>query len=147
MSPARKPTRKAAPKLQSALDRAIQAAIDSIADPKVQAQIAEHAKAVAGQLQTHAGKAYRAAGQNVGQAKLEARVKSLRSAVAILGEPDAAVAERLREIVASIDQVKKAVDVAGTLPLVKRKRAHLRLDRHIDRLEHALFDTALEQAD
>jgi hypothetical protein len=76
-----------------------------------------------------------------GQRGLEDRIAGLRVAVDhAFSAGDPLGRQGVLEI---IDRLDRAVQVAGTLPLLKRKRFHLRIDRELDNLENALVDAVL----
>jgi len=76
-----------------------------------------------------------------GQRGLERRVGSLKRAIE-LGFPGANDAGRA-EMLHAIDGLTRALAVAASLPLVKRKRAHARIDSELDALELAMVDAVL----
>ena len=82
-------------------------------------------------------------GEQFGQGKLERRVENLAASLDSLtsGQPDLAGA--LDPVGEAITRIRVSVEIAGRLPVVKRKQAHLRIDRELDRLERSLFDASL----
>lgn len=82
-------------------------------------------------------------GDSFGQGKLEGRVERLRSSVARLsaGRPDLAVA--LAPVLDSVDKISISLEIAGSLPIVKRKTAHRQIDKALDDLEVGLFQASL----
>jgi hypothetical protein len=81
-----------------------------------------------------------------GQEGLSRRLGRVGESLAILVEarppsPDAAAA--FDELHAECDRLRAAIDVAGRLPLVKRKRAQFTIDRRLAELEDALLRHAL----
>jgi hypothetical protein len=82
-------------------------------------------------------------GQHFGQGRLERRVDNLRAAVAELCHDRPELTESLDPVARAIDDVAVTLRIAEALPLVKRKRAHLRIDSVLDRLETGLFEATL----
>lgn len=85
------------------------------------------------------------AGQMFGQRKLERRVDRVRAAIDDVtdGRPDLdAALEPVRD---ALDLVGDNLTVSAALPLGKRKKAHLRIDRQLDRLENELFESIFAQ--
>jgi len=82
-------------------------------------------------------------GQHFGQGRLERRVDNLREAVAELGQGRPQLAASLDPVARAIDDVAITLRIAGALPLVRRKKAHLKIDGMLDRLETALFEATL----
>ena len=82
-------------------------------------------------------------GQHFGQGRLERRVDNLRVAVADLCRDRPQLAESLDPVARAIEDVAVRLRIAGALPLVKRKRAHLKIDSMLDRLETGLFEATL----
>jgi hypothetical protein len=85
----------------------------------------------------------RAVGDRFGQGRLERRVDNLRQAVAELGHDRPQLAESLEPVSRALDDVEVTLRVAGGLPLVKRKKAHLKIDGILGHLETALFEATL----
>jgi len=142
--------------VRSALLPAVQ---DALRDPKLRAELMEHGRKVAGNVQewrrerqgreASAGAlsaVRRQLGDRVGQGKLERRVDNLRAAVATLGERRPELAAGLAPVSRSIEEVATSLHVAGSLPLAKRKRAHVTIDRALDDLERSLFESSLPGA-
>ena len=82
-------------------------------------------------------------GEHFGQGRLERRVDNLRAAVTELGQGRPHLAESLDPVARAIDDVAVTLRVASALPLVKRKKAHLKIDSMLDRLETAMFEATL----
>ena len=82
-------------------------------------------------------------GEKFGQGKLEQRVENLSTTIGSLSAGRLDLTEALAPVVQAVDQIRIAVEVAGRLPLLKRKQAHLRIDKELDRLEKLLFEAAL----
>jgi hypothetical protein len=82
-------------------------------------------------------------GQHFGQGRLERRVDNLRAAVTELCQDRPQLTESLDPVARAIDDVAVTLRIAGALPLVKRKRAHLKIDSVLDRLETGLFEATL----
>lgn len=127
----------------------------ALQDPKNREMLVERGKSVAGQAQQwyqdrRAGVIAvdgvaepMRLGEQFGQAKLERRIENLKASVATLSDGRPALAEALAPVSDATAQIRVAVEVAGRLPIVKRKQAHLRIDRELDRLEEELFEAAL----
>lgn len=80
-----------------------------------------------------------------GRRKLERRIDRLRASVLALGEGRPELARSLDPVLAALEEVTSAIDVAEVLPLAKRVRAHQKVDRVLDDLEAGLFAAALPQ--
>ena len=78
-----------------------------------------------------------------GQAGLERRSQRLRETMQAM-EPVTARDEALRDavvkVVAALDVIDVQLRVAGSLPAIKRKRAHSKIDDALDELESAMWD-------
>ncbi|MCB0961464.1 MAG: hypothetical protein KDB04_18305 [Acidimicrobiales bacterium] len=81
----------------------------------------------------------------VGRRRLQRRVDRLRVSVLALGEGRPELAARLDPVLAALEEVTSALEVAAGLPLARRLRAHQRVDGVLDALETALFEAALPQ--
>ena len=46
----------------------------------------------------------------------------------------------------AVDELEKAIAVAGGLPALKRKRMHMRIDNELDKLEFGLIDALLPKS-
>ncbi len=80
-----------------------------------------------------------------GQNGLERRVESVAGALAlVLPRADDPGREELTQAVV---RLRLALAVARPLPLVKRKQAHIRIDKELDTLESALVDAVLPRRD
>ena len=75
----------------------------------------------------------------------ERRIERLRASVLSLGEGRPELARSLDPVLASLEEVSSAIEVAEAMPLAKRMRAHQKVDRILDGLEAGLFDAALPQ--
>jgi hypothetical protein len=134
-------------------------AVEKLQDPKVRMQLLSYGRtgmkaAQRWQLQrqsqpgiavtggTSPGLA-RKVGEHFGQGRLERRVDNLRDAVAELGHDRPHLAESLDPVARAIDDVAVTLRIAGALPLVKRKKAHLKIDSMLGRLETGLFEATL----
>ena len=73
-----------------------------------------------------------------GQRGLERRVAKLSDAISLVFG-DRATSER-PELWDAVDELKTAVTVAAGLPVVKRKRMHMRIDNDLDELETGLIE-------
>ncbi|HWJ62758.1 MAG TPA: hypothetical protein VNS19_12370, partial [Acidimicrobiales bacterium] len=80
-----------------------------------------------------------------GRRKLERCVERLRASVLSLGEGRPELARSLDPVLAALEEVTSAIEVAEVLPLTKRIRAHQKVDRILDDLEASLFNAALPQ--
>jgi hypothetical protein len=76
-----------------------------------------------------------------GQKGLDRRVESVAGALAV-AFPSADDPGR-EELTQAIVRLRLALAVAKPLPLVKRKQAHIRIDKELDTLESALVDAVL----
>jgi hypothetical protein len=134
-------------------------AIEKLQDPKVRRQLLGYGRTgmkaaqqwqrqrqslvgMSGTGETSPGLA-RKVGEHFGQGRLERRVDNLRVAVAELSQGRPELAESLDPVARAIDDLAVTLRVAGALPLVKRKKAHLRIDSMLDRLETGLFEATL----
>lgn len=136
-------------------------ALQRLSDPEVRAQLAKHGRTLtenANQWRTE-----RAAQRSLtspdradgarpsswtdrfGRGKLERRVERLRASVLSLGEGRPELARSLDPVLAALEEVSSAIEVAEVLPLTKRIRAHQKVDRVLDDLEAGLFNAALPQ--
>jgi hypothetical protein len=79
-----------------------------------------------------------------GHKGLARRVESVAGALA-LAFPSADDPGR-EELTQAIVRLRLALAVARPLPLVKRKQAHMRIDRELDTLESALVDAVLPRS-
>ncbi len=79
-----------------------------------------------------------------GQKGLERRVESIGRALA-LAFPSADDPGR-EELTQAIVRLRLALAIARPLPLVKRKQAHIRIDKELDNLESALVDAVLPKS-
>jgi hypothetical protein len=79
--------------------------------------------------------------QRLGQKGLERRLAAVQRnlAIAFPDESD----PNFTTVARAVDALSRAVTVAGSLPLMSRKRAHRRIDDERGRLEHALIDAVL----
>jgi hypothetical protein len=80
-----------------------------------------------------------------GRRRLQRRIDRLRLAVLALGEGRPELAHQLDPVLAALEEVTSALDVAATLALPRRLRAHQRVDHVLDQLEVGLFEAALPQ--
>ncbi|MEZ5181690.1 MAG: hypothetical protein R2702_07435 [Acidimicrobiales bacterium] len=81
----------------------------------------------------------------IGRRRLQRRVDRLRVSVLALGEGRPELAARLDPVLAALEEVTSALEVAAGLSLARRLRAHQRVDAVLDALETALFEAALPQ--
>lgn len=78
-----------------------------------------------------------------GQKGLESRLAALRGTVNVaLSAPDA---PGRAEVDLALDSLHTALQVAGPLPLLKRKRAHFAIDNALDRIERQFIDAVIGQ--
>lgn len=56
------------------------------------------------------------------------------------GRPE--LAEALAPVSDAVAKIRVSVEIAGRLPIVKRKQAHLRIDHELNRLEESLFEAS-----
>jgi hypothetical protein len=76
-----------------------------------------------------------------GQKGLEHRLAAVRDTFnTAFGAPDA---PGRAEVVHALDSLQAALEVAGPLPFLKRKRAHFAIDNELDRLERQLIKVVL----
>ena len=135
-------------------------ALQRLSDPEVRAQLAKHGRTLSESASEW--RAERASRRSLpdperigtgprpwtdrfGRAKLERRVERLRASVLALGEGRSELARSLDPVLAALEEVTSAIDVAEVLPLAKRVRAHHQVDRVLDELEAGLFAVALPQ--
>lgn len=78
----------------------------------------------------------------IGQRGLERRVHGLRQAIEAAFPAEG---EGRAGLLAEVEQLDKAVRVAGTLPLMKRHAAHARIDDRLDAMERALVEAILPE--
>lgn len=147
------PKNRAAAKAQDATvaGLALEKALEALRDERTRKMLMEHGKSILGRARgwhkerqasaEHSGEARRL-GDQFGQRKLERRVEKLASSVEALcsGRPE--LAQALAPVNDAVTQIGLSVDIAGRLPIVKRKQAHLRVDRELDRLEQTLFEAS-----
>ena len=81
--------------------------------------------------------------EKFGQGKLERRVEDLAATLASLSAVRPELAEALAPVREAVNQIRTSVEIAGRLPLLKRKQAHLRLDKVIGSFEKKLFEASL----
>jgi hypothetical protein len=79
--------------------------------------------------------------ERVGQSGLQRRVAAVREGVELALPFDNATG-RL-QLLAQIERLERAVQVAGGFPILKRKQAFARIDRELDMLERGLVDALL----
>lgn len=60
------------------------------------------------------------------------------------GRPE--LAASLAPFAASVDQVALSLEIAGSLPVIKRASAQRRIDQALDQLEMSLFEASLPGA-
>ncbi len=135
-------------------------ALQRLSDPEVRAQLAQHGRTLtesASQWRAERSASRSLAGpggldpvpaswtDRFGRRKLERRVQRLRASVLGLGEGRPELARSLDPVLAALEEVSSAIEVAEVLPLAKRMRAHQKVDRVLDDLEVGLFDAALPQ--
>ncbi|MCB1040830.1 MAG: hypothetical protein KDA94_15060, partial [Acidimicrobiales bacterium] len=80
-----------------------------------------------------------------GRRRLQRRIDRLQVSVLSLGEGRPDLAADLDPVLAALEEVGTALDLAATLSLARRIRAHQRVDAVIDALETSLFEAALPQ--
>lgn len=85
--------------------------------------------------------------QQFGQRKLERRVENLTSSLETLTRGHPELATVLVPVSDAVAQLRVSVEIAGRLPFVKRKQAHLRIDNELDHLERSLFEASLSRND
>lgn len=135
-------------------------ALQRLSDPEVRAQLAKHGRTLTDSASQW--RAERAAQRSLagpggvdpapaswadrfGRRKLERRVERLRASVLTLGEGRPELARSLDPVLAALEEVTSAIDVAEVLPFTRRIRAHQKIDRVLNDLEAGLFDAALPQ--
>ncbi|MGI8434616.1 MAG: hypothetical protein ACR2LE_07775 [Nocardioidaceae bacterium] len=118
-------------------------------DENIQKMLLEAGNAIAANLQdwyqewharTKRPRAPKDLGQYFGQRKLRRRVENLTTSVGALSSGRPELAEALTPVTAAIAQLRLSVEIAGRLPIVKRKQAHFRIDDELDQLEQKLFE-------
>ncbi len=135
-------------------------ALQRLSDPEVRAQLAKHGRTLtenAAQWRAERSAQRSLAGpggidpapaswaDRFGRRKLERRVERLRASVLSLGEGRPELARSLDPVLAALEEVSSAIEVAEVLPFAKRIRAHQQVDRVLDDLETGLFHAALPQ--
>ena len=135
-------------------------ALQRLSDPEVRAQLAKHGRTLsdsAKEWRTERSARRSLAGpagveppppsisDRFGRRKLERRVERLRASVLSLGEGRPELARSLDPVLAALEEVTSAIEVADVLPLTKRIRAHQKVDRVLNDLEASLFNAALPQ--
>jgi hypothetical protein len=149
-------------------------ALQRLADPEVRAQLAKHSRTLADNARewraeraagasgpigldpalvepggTPVGDDLRLAPATIadrfGRRRLQRRIDRLRVSVLALGEGRPELAVQLDPVLAALEEVGSALDVAAALALPRRMRAHLRVDQVLDQLEVGLFEAALPQ--
>jgi hypothetical protein len=79
-----------------------------------------------------------------GQRGLERRIERLESAINMaFGEREGTSRP---EVWTALDELKRSIAIAGTLPMLKRKRMHMRIDDALDELEVGLMNALLPKA-
>jgi hypothetical protein len=79
-----------------------------------------------------------------GQRGLERRIERLESAITMaFGERDATSRP---EVWTALDELTRSIAIAGSLPMLKRKRMHMRIDDALDELEVGLMNALLPKA-
>lgn len=130
---------------------AVEKAKAALMDEKTRKMLLEQGKALAANAQdwyedwrarTDKAGEPKGLGEHFGQGKLERRVENLTASVDALGGGRPELAEALTPVTAAITQLRLSVEIAGRLPIVKRKQAHFRIDRELDHLEQTLFEAA-----
>ena len=131
--------------------QALDMALRALKDERVRAYLVQAPAVVAGWVAEkkaeHASKPADESGKGMnvtsrfGQKGLEQRAASARRAIdAAFSQPDAV---GRAEITKALDSIDTALKVASGLPLVKRKKAHWRVDDMLDQLEAGLIDAVL----
>lgn len=135
-------------------------AAKQLSDPEVRAKLAEQSKTILDnanqwRAERSAQRAQASPGgvdvapswwsDRVGRRKLERRVDRLRSSVLSLGEGRPELARSLDPVLAALEEVTSAIEVAELRPLPKRVRAYQKVDHVLDELEAGLFEAALPQ--
>jgi hypothetical protein len=79
-----------------------------------------------------------------GQRGLERRIERVETAVTLaFGEREATSRP---EVWTALDELKRSITIAGGLPILKRKRMHMRIDDALDELEVGLMNALLPKA-
>lgn len=121
-------------------------ALNVLKDPQVQQQILAHGGPVIDAAKrwgsSAAGRA-RNLGGRFGQSGLERRRDNLAEAISALSSDSTSLAESLRPVSESLNEVGHMLKVSASLPFAKRKKAHMRIDDVLDELEAGLFDAIL----
>ena len=135
-------------------------ALQRLSDPEVRAQLAKQGRSISASAKEwraeRSGRRSELTAGGVhpsppglsdrfGRRKLERRVQRLRASVLNLGEGRPELARSLDPVLAALEEVTSAIDVAELMPLPKRVRAHQRIDRVLNELEGGLFEAALPQ--
>jgi hypothetical protein len=135
-------------------------ALQRLSDPEVRAKLAEQGRTLtenANQWRTERAERRSLTGPDgvsaaapsftdrFGRRKLERRVERLRASVLSLGEGRPELARSLDPVLAALEEVTSAIEVAEGFSLAKRVRAHQKIDRVLDDLEASLFNAALPQ--
>ncbi len=141
------------PKLtQAATSKAVSLAQNALQNENVRKQlkeapdqIAKWARTQKAALQSSAtGKSLLDPLMRFGQQGLERRLEAIEAHVEI-AFPQESDAGRIATLRAALE-LRKALIVSSSLPLVARKKVHLRIDGEIGQLEHALVDAILPPA-
>ena len=152
-SPKKRPPAKGIAKSKGAAvaGLAFEKAKQALQDEKTQAMLLEQYQSTKAQAQQWreerraggegAGESRRL-GDQFGQGKLERRVENLAASLDSLASGRPELADALAPVSDAVAQLRVSVEVAGRLPIVKRKQAHLRIDHELDRLEKSLFDAS-----
>lgn len=125
-----------------ALDKARAA----LRDEDIQRLLVANAKVIADQFKRwrseHKEEPSRLGGK-FGQRRLVQRIENLDDTIGLLtaGRPE--LAEAMAPVSEAVVQLRVAAEIAGRLPVVKRKQAQFRLDKEIARFETMLFEAAL----
>jgi len=133
---------------------AVQVAVKVLQSEAVQEQIKRASAALIEwaserRAQLHGGRLRRAMGRlnpadRLGQRGLERRIKLVADGITLaFGERSST---SRAELWTALDELEKSIAVAGGLPIVKRKRLHMRIDNQLDELEGGLIDAVLPKS-
>lgn len=134
---------------------AVDKARAALSDPKTRQMLMEQGKAIADQAQQRrrdreggsGGGGARRLSLPFGQSKLERRVENLRASLAALADGRPELGGALAPVVDVVDRLAISLDIAGRMPAVKRKQAHMRIDKELDQVEKDLFEHTFGSGD
>lgn len=133
---------------------AVDKARTALNDPRTRQMLIEQGKTIALQAQQWKKNNTPAASRGgpqirnpFGQARMERRIENLRTSLAALAEGRPELGSALAPVGEAVDRLAVSVDIAGRMPALKRKQAHMRIEKELDQLEKDLFDQTFAAGD